>query len=109
MKRKLPPKEVRFERAIIVCKDDKKEIANLHFAIIPDHYNENAERWKKADARGVIVRTRSRIAELYRDWRKAGGKAEPGVAEFATCIAWLIVKMVDEAHQKHRSEGGLAQ
>ena len=69
-----------------------ESVHHTSVAVLPDHHRTDTLRWRKAEERGVIVRSRSEFATRIRECRAKGFRPKKGYSPFTSLVAWLIVE-----------------
>lgn len=99
MKRKFPAKDC-FHVWGGLAGPDGETISDLGGWVIPDHWNEDASRWKKAKERGGIILKRSEYARLLRDMRSSGYVFERGPTPFSKTLYFLVREAMEKDLKK---------
>ena len=74
--------------------------------VLPDHWKQDAKRWKDMEARGWLIRSRGRLSVKYREWRANGGRVKKGVGAFGSIVSDFVATAAREGLEA--IEGGEA-
>lgn len=74
--------------------------------VLPDHWKQDAKRWKDMESRGWRICSRGRLSAKYREWRTRGGRVKKGVGAFGSIVSDFVAAAASEGLEA--IEGGAA-
>lgn len=90
-----------------ICDPEGKTIFERGCWVIPDHYHQNAPRWKAVVARGGFVITRSHFCATLREMRADGFKIQRPANTWSNLLHFILIKGIGVSKsQKRRRRAG---